>query len=116
MRRSSTASVFRFGQIVLAAASLLVCVGSARAQLTWNHTFLDPAGSGFNDTTPAGSTTVGALRRASAIAATDYMSTILDGRGTIRLQWNTSLNSPGSGLLASFGHGSVFIVDGSFNG
>jgi hypothetical protein len=116
MRWFSFTSAARFGHVVLAAALVLVCVGSAPAQLTWNHTFLDAAGTGFNDTTAAGSTTVGALRRASAMAATDYLSTILDGRGTIRLQWNTSLNSPGSGLLAQFGAGSVPLIDGTFQG
>jgi hypothetical protein len=116
MRRMPFPSAIRFVSFLLATAVLLASAGSAKAQLTWNHTFLDPTGSGYNDTTAAGSTTVGALRRASAIAATDYLSSILDGRGTIRLQWNASFNDPGSGTLATFGHGSVLLVDGSFNG
>ncbi len=118
MRRFPFTSAVRFGQILLAAAFLLGGVGSAQAQLTWNHTFLDPMGTGFNDTTVVGSTTVGALRRASATAATDYLSTILDGRGTIRLQWNVSDNNMNSSLLAQFGHGSVYTTDpdGSFQG
>ena len=101
------------------AFALAVCVGlpsPASAQIVWQHTFLDPAGQGFNDNTTAGSTTVGALRRASAVAATDYMSSFLDGRGTVRLQWNTSTNNPGSGTLASFGSGAVFVTNGSFQG
>ena len=86
---------------------LLVCCfalatanSSATAQINWNVTYTDvtsSSGLGFDDPI------LGKLRRDSVTAATNYLGTILDGRGTTNLNFNASLNDSGSGVLASFG-------------
>ncbi len=89
---------------LLVAALLLAVAGSAPAQINWSVTYADAVGSGFNATTvPSGETlSLGALRKNSVTAAFNYMGTVLDGRGTVALRFNTSLNT-NNGVLASFG-------------
>lgn len=69
------------------------------AQITWNITYQDVVQNtniGFADPTN------GATRRATITSMTNYLSTILDARGTINLNINVSNNTP-SGALASAG-------------
>jgi len=94
----------------LSVIAVLALAAPSFAQITWNVTYSDAAGTGFN---AAGTT--GALRRASVDAATTYLNTILDGRGTVRLTWNPS-DTGGNSALASFGAGGYAGIDGSFQG
>jgi len=103
----------------LAFAVVLSAAPSAYAQITYSHTYTDvtsASGLGFDDATAVNGTTLGALRRASAEAATTYLGTILDGRGTVNLKWNASGTSTTSGVLASFGANGFVGIDGTFQG
>ncbi len=73
-----------------------------------------PAASDSPHATVVGSTTVGQLRRDSVTAALNYWGTVLDGRGTTNLTFNSSLNNPGISLLAQFGPEQVVGINGSF--
>ncbi len=88
---------------------------SAYGQIAWSQTYSDAAGSGFNDGTIDSGETLsrGTLRKNSVNAATTYLNSVLDGRGTVNLTWNTSLNS-NSGILASFGANQLVNINGSF--
>jgi autotransporter-associated beta strand protein len=90
---------------VLVAVAVLGLCSPAFGQITWNFTFSDAAGSGFNDGGVDGGETLsrGQLRRNSITAATNYLDLFLDGRGTANINWNASINNPNSGVLASFG-------------
>lgn len=108
----------RFATALLLVASLFVS-SSAYGQISWSQTYSDATGSGdnfgFNDTgVDAGETlSRGTLRKSSVGAAVNYLNTVLDGRGTVNLTWNTSLSS-GSGFLASFGPNQIVSVNGTF--
>jgi hypothetical protein len=101
--------------IALGLLASLFLSQQAHGQITWSQTYLDAAGSGFNDGTVDSGETLsrGALRKNSVNAATTYLNTVLDGRGTVNLTWNTSLNS-NSGILASFGANQLVGINGSF--
>ncbi|MDW8243944.1 MAG: hypothetical protein RMJ88_12100 [Thermogemmata sp.] len=75
--------------------ALLLTTTSVAAQITWNITYLDPNGTGFYDPT------YGQLRRNSIVAATQYLGTVLDGRGTVNLEFSTAPSN--AGYLAAFG-------------
>ncbi|MBA3313409.1 MAG: PEP-CTERM sorting domain-containing protein [Planctomycetota bacterium] len=66
------------------------------AAITWNLTYTDAAGVGFNDATQ------GAARRSTLTAVTSYINTVIDANGIIDLEID-SFNNPGSGTLASAG-------------
>ncbi|GIW85533.1 MAG: hypothetical protein KatS3mg107_1193 [Gemmataceae bacterium] len=77
------------------------------AQITWNITYSDPAGTGFNDPVE------GQLRRDSILAATQYLNTVLDGRGTVNIEFRSAPS--GATYLASFGPSQIVIhSNGSF--
>jgi len=107
-------SASRFGFLLVA---LFANAAPAFAQITWNVTYSDgnigPGGIGFADPTVVGSTTVGQLRRDSITAATNYLGTVFDGRGTVNLNFDASLTS-GSGFLAQFGPQQYAGIAGSF--
>ena len=106
---------FRFAFLV---AAFLVTAAPASAQIVWNINYsegpIQLGGLGFANPTVVGSTTVGQLRRDSVTAATQYWGTILDGRGTTNLNFDTSLNQSGNGLLAQFGPAQLSNIDGTF--
>ena len=84
---------------------------SIQAQINYNFTFTDVVnGSGFGFDDPS----QGAARRQTVIDAAAYIATILDGRATVNLTWNASLNNSGSGVLASFGPNGFANQPGSF--
>ena len=92
--------------------------GTAFAQITWNVTYADgtirPGGVGFADPAALNGSTHGQLRRNSITAATQYLSTVLDGRGTVNLTFDSSLTS-GSGFQAQFGPSQILGTSaGSF--
>lgn len=89
-------------------AAVLALTSPAFGQITWNFTYSDPAGSGFNDAT------VGQLRKDSLIAASQYLSSMLDGRGNINANLNVSDNNTGTGTLASFGPSFPGVSGGNF--
>jgi autotransporter-associated beta strand protein len=93
----------------------LVLVQSATAQVTFNITYGDATGAGFNDNTvdPGEVLTRGQLRRNTVIAVTNYMQTVFDGRGSVNFHWNPSDTTPG-GFLASFGPNGFVNAPGSF--
>ncbi|HET6576547.1 MAG TPA: autotransporter-associated beta strand repeat-containing protein [Fimbriiglobus sp.] len=85
----------RLVRYCLALAPVLLAPPAAygQGQLTWNFVYADVAaktGYGFDDPID------GALRRETVSAAANYLSTILDGRGTITFNWqlSTSVGSP----------------------
>jgi autotransporter-associated beta strand protein len=87
----------------------------ANGQVTFNVTYGDANGSGFNDNTiDAGETlSRGQLRRNTINAVTSYMQTVFDGRGTVNLHWNASDTTPG-GFLASYGPNGFASYAGNF--
>jgi autotransporter-associated beta strand protein len=96
-------------------ALVLFAAPDAQAQITWNVTYQDAGtGTGFDDhTIPSGETqTLGQLRQNSVNAALTYLGTVLDGRGTVNLQFNTSQNNSNSITLAQFGSGIVYLTQG----
>lgn len=97
-------------------ALLLLVPGLAPAQITWQFDFQDPAGVGFNSpVVPPGETlTIGQLRRNSLTAATAYLNTVLDGRGTVNLTVVPSITAAGDPTLGFFGPGQFADVAGSF--
>jgi autotransporter-associated beta strand protein len=110
-------------RIALVVAALICAPAPALAQINWTVAYSDgpiqAGGFGFADPTPAGSTTVGQLRRDSVTASLNYWNTILDGRGTIPIRWNVSQNvapGPNGVVLGSFGRSgsSGFTTDGYF--
>lgn len=110
-------------RLPLAVAAVLALASSAFGQINWVHTFNEVTTNtnfGFNDQTPVTglngvNTTLGALRRDTAVATTNYLNTFLDGRGTVQLLWNDS-NTLSGGTLGSFG-GNKFptLGEGSFS-
>lgn len=104
-----------FRRLWLSVVAVLALAVPSFAQITWNITYLDGAGVGFNDNTVDSGETLsrGQLRRNSITAATTYLSTVLDGRGTVNAEFDTSLNS-GSGALASYGPQQLVGVNGTF--
>ena len=89
----------------------LCSVNSASAAFSWNITYDDVvngSGIGFDDAT------FGAVRRSTFEAATDYVSSVLDGTGSVDLLVRESLNT-GTGSLASGGT-SFFLSSGFSNG
>src|SRR5262245_61925769 len=92
----------------LSLVALLAWAVPSFAQITWNFTFSDSTGAGnqfgFNDTTidPGQTLSRGQLRRDSITAATVYLNTILDGRGTVNASSDPS-QSDGGGFLAAYG-------------
>src|SRR4051794_20961380 len=91
-----------FARYAVLVAGLLHSV--AFAQVTFNVTYGDATGAGFNDNTvDAGETLSRSQLRKNTIAAvTSYMATVYDGRGTVDMFWDVSDTTPG-GFLASFG-------------
>jgi hypothetical protein len=90
-------------QLVVPAWSLtgiLVWCAPLTAQITWNITYA-PEGTGFYDPIE------GQLRRDSILAATQYLNTVLDGRGTVNIEFRSAPS--GAGYLASFGP-SQFVI------
>ena len=82
------------GVLVTLAASTL------RADITFNFTYADVAsntGFGFDDGAE------GVTRRATVEAVADYINTVVDHDGTVDIEWDLSINNPGSGTLASMG-------------
>jgi autotransporter-associated beta strand protein len=80
-------------RLLILCAALTVTAASASAQIVWNVTYEDVKQSktfGFNDPTVSGSTTVGELRRDTVKAATNYLNTIVDARGTVDFNWRVS--------------------------
>ena len=100
-------TALRLGLLVVALAAFSP---PASAQITWNPTF---SGSHWTDTTPMGGSTVGQLRRNSVTAATTYLSTVLDGRGTVNYLFS-SYSDAGDGTLAFFGPDQITAINGSF--
>ena len=102
--------------IVFGLVAVLGLPAPAAAQITWNVTYLDGAGVGFNDpTVPPGETlSLGTLRRNSVTASFNYLNTVLDGRGTVNVRFLASDNNSGSGALASFGPYYFTGLNGSF--
>jgi autotransporter-associated beta strand protein len=95
-------------------ALILFAAPRAQAQITWNVTYQDAGtGAGFDDPTVISGETksLGQLRQDSVQAALNYLGTVLDGRGTTNLQFNTSLNSGSGGFLAHFGSRVIFLTD-----
>lgn len=85
--------------------ALFVFAGASPAQLTFNLTYLDSAGVGFNDAT------FGATRQATMAAAANYIVTQLDARGTINIQLdpsNTQILPPNMDFLGRMG---TFFID-----
>ena len=103
-------------RVVASFAVLFLAAPLANAQIVWNVTYADgnirPSGTGFADPTVSGSTTIGQLRRDSVTAATNYLGSVLDGRGTVNLKFNSS-QSDGTGFLAFYGP-LWYQQDGSF--
>jgi autotransporter-associated beta strand protein len=93
--------------------------GSAAAQITFSVTYDDgnivAGGTGFADPTVLSGETLslGQLRRNSVTAALNSLSKVLDGRGTVQLEFMTSLNSS-SGFLAQFGPNNFVGINGTF--
>lgn len=78
---------------------LLFWCAPLSAQITWNVTYTDSEGVGFYDPVE------GQLRRDSILAATQYLNTVLDGRGTVHIEFSSF--SAGASYLASFSPGQV---------
>ncbi len=94
MPRTRTASS------ILALAAAATLAASAQAQVTFNVTFEDVTannGIGFADPNE------GAARRQTITNVTNYLSTVLDGRGSANFVFRASENKPNSNTLASFG-------------
>jgi fibronectin-binding autotransporter adhesin len=74
-------------------------------RLTWNFTYDDlTAGPGATSNNFGFADQVSGQARIDTVTAvTNYMSTILDARGTINLEWQPSVNDPSGGTLASAG-------------
>ena len=107
--------LLRFGLVV---SSFGVTAVPALAQVQWNVTYADGSigagGIGFADPTVSGSTTIGQLRRNSIAAATTYLGTVIDGRGTMNLSFGPSLTN-GTGFQAQFGPDQILTSSpGSF--
>ncbi len=76
------------------------------AQIQWDIRYTDPDGFGFFDPN------LGQHRRDSVTAATSYLNTVLDGRGTVRIKLGTDTSNS---ALAYFGPDQLAITDrGSF--
>ncbi len=76
------------------------------AQIQWDIRYTDADGTGFFDPT------WGQYRRDSVAAATSYLNTVLDGRGTVRIILRTDTSTS---ALAYFGPDQVAITNrGSF--
>jgi autotransporter-associated beta strand protein len=104
------------GRSCIALIVILLLGTTSSAQITWNVTYQDVIinnNSGFDSPTLVNGVTLGQLRRDSVTAATQYLNTILDGRGTVNLHFNTSLNQF-NGMLASFGPDQLTNINGSF--
>lgn len=89
--------LLRFGLLVL---TFVLSGTAAQAQISWTFNYADvtnASGFGFDDATS------GATRRNTVTAVTNYLNTVLDGRGAIDFDWDPSVNAPGSGTLASAG-------------
>lgn len=104
-----------FRRLWLSVVAVLALAVPSFAQITWNFTYQDGAGVGFNDNTvdPGETLSRGQLRRNSIDVATTYLNTVLDGRGTVNAQFGAS-QSDGSGALASYGPQQIVLIDGSF--
>jgi hypothetical protein len=89
-------NVLRFGLCAIVVAGL--SAHDCSAAITWNITYQD-AGSGFGFDDP----TLGATRRNTITAVTNYINTVIDANGVIDLVIDPSNNAPGSGTLASAG-------------
>jgi autotransporter-associated beta strand protein len=105
-------------RIALAGLVLLATglgASKATAQVTYNVTYADGAGAGFNDNTVDAGETLSRsqLRKNTITAVINYMQTVFDGRGTVDLHWNVSDTAPG-GFLASFGPNGFAGINGSF--
>ncbi len=91
-------------RLLCVAVLLLAAVAPALGQngISWTHTYTEVTNNtnfGFNHST------LGAVRQASTMAATNYLTSVLDGRGAVTINWNNSLDIAPSGgyVLASFG-------------
>lgn len=94
----------------------VLATSPSSAQINWNVSYSDvtnQTGAGFDDPTIVGGISLGQHRRDAVTAATVYLNTVLDGRGTVLLQFNTSQFSS-SGALASFGPRQLTGINGSF--
>jgi autotransporter-associated beta strand protein len=98
----------RVPAVWVALLAFFVFVGQTPAQLTFNLTYQDTGtGIGFDDPT------VGATRRATLMAAANYIASQLDARGTINIQFDPSNTQNGSGLLGQMG--TSFTVQNGFS-
>lgn len=86
----------RAAGVVLAWIGMACLAPRASAQLTFNFTY-DDAGTGFNDPTN------GQARKDALGRAASYLSSVLDARGTVTINWDPSLNNSSITLLATAG-------------
>lgn len=102
----------------LSLAAFVLFNSQVAAQINWTMTYADgeigAGGLGFADPTVVNSTTLGQLRRDSITAAVGYLNTVLDGRGTVKLQFALSDNDTSLGYLAYNGPNQVSGDAGSF--
>jgi autotransporter-associated beta strand protein len=86
--------------LVFAPILLTPTVASAQTRLAWNFGFEDVTANnnrGFDDPTD------GALRRDTVTSVANYLTSILDGRGTITFNWQQSRSDGNTASLASAG-------------
>jgi len=109
--------MFRQGvRICIVLSAILFFSASGIAQINWKVTYQDVINGsnfGFNDPTLVNGVSLGQLRRDSVTVATQYLNTVLDGRGTVNLLFELSDNSQ-NGTLASFGPDQITNGNGTF--
>jgi hypothetical protein len=82
--------------IVLIPVLLSPTVVLGQTRLSWDFTYQDAAGEGFNDPSQ------GAARKGTLTAVNNYLSNIIDSRGTISFSWEPSKPDPGNGVPNGF--------------
>lgn len=97
-------------RLAVLTGSLVLFAAPAQAQISWNVTF---SGAEWSDPTSMGGSTVGQLRKDSIMAATVYLNSIVDGRGTVNITFNSSSGGNGN-PLAAFGPNQFAGIAGSF--
>ncbi len=80
-------------------------IAPGQSRLTWDITYDDlTAGSGGASTNFGfADPTSGQARRDTVAAVANYLSGVLDARGTVRFEWQPSANQPSADSLASAG-------------
>jgi autotransporter-associated beta strand protein len=97
---------------------ILACVGlgcvtpRATAQLTFTMDFSADTGTNFGFDS---NTAVGLERQVALTRAATYLSSILDARGTVTIEWEQSYSNAGDSTLASAGT-SYLVANGFSNG